>query len=43
MARKIQTKSKSKTAAKKSTRKVSATTPRGMAKRVNKIGTEWGF
>ena len=43
MARKIQTKSKSKASAKKSSRKVSATTPRGMAKSVNKVGTQWGF
>jgi hypothetical protein len=32
-AKKIQAKSKSKTAAKKGARKVSATTPRGMARR----------
>ncbi len=33
MARKISAKSKSKTAAKKTTRKVKPTTPRGMARR----------
>lgn len=41
MARKVA--KKKTTRAKKSTRKVKATAPRGMAKRVNLKGTEWGF
>jgi hypothetical protein len=41
MARKVS--KKKTTRAKKATRKVKAAAPRGMAKRVNKVGTEWGF
>jgi hypothetical protein len=41
MARKVS--KKKTTRAKKATRKVKATAPRGMAKRVNLKGTEWGF
>lgn len=41
MARKVS--KKKTTRAKKATRKVKSASPRGMAKRVNKVGTEWGF
>ncbi|HEY7726977.1 MAG TPA: hypothetical protein VID50_00820 [Candidatus Eisenbacteria bacterium] len=41
MARKVSKKKSTK--AKKATRKVKATAPRGMAKRTKLGGTEWGF